>query len=209
MAVAYDAVGPSGGGGTYVTNATTSSWSHTCSGANRLLIVGLTVTLANTTDTIGVTYAGTGMTRLSSLAPLADGLTFDQIYYLPAPATGANNVVVTTSAAAVVLTAGSVSFTGVRQTTPMGTPGTQIVNGGLTSTVTLTGTQSSSMCVDIWGFGGSNTPTGNKTVRWANNVANGGYAQGCATQQTAAGGGSVAMTHTAGTGSGTDWIGHI
>src|SRR5450759_1138105 len=209
MAVAYDAVGPSGGGGTYVTNATTSSWSHTCTGSNRLLVVGLTVLLANTSDTMTVTYAGTAMALLTQIAPLADGVTYDRIYYLVAPATGANNVVITVSAAATGLTAGSVSFTGVSPTASLGTPQSVIVANDLTSTITLTGTQASSRCVDLWGFGGGLTPTGNKTVRWWNNTANGGWGQGCATQQTAPGGGSVAMTHTAGSGSGADWIGHI
>src|SRR5450759_4874472 len=208
MAVAYDAVGPSGGGGTYQTGATSITWSHTCSGSNRLLVVGLTVVLASTTNTMTVTYAGTAMTLLTQIAPLADGITYDRIYYLVAPAIGANNVVVTTSAAYQAITAGSVSFTGAA-TAPFGTPGTYFANGFTTSTVTLTGTQAGSICIDLWGYGGLGTPTGNQTLRWANNEAASFWGQGCATQQTAPGGGSVAMTHTAGAGGGADYVGQI
>lgn len=86
------------------------TFSHTCSGGNRILLVGITV---NNNDTIsGVTYNGVPMT-------LAKKSTFTSpamyIYYLVAPATGSNSIVVS-SGSSEFIRVSAVSYTGVKQT---------------------------------------------------------------------------------------------
>lgn len=84
--------------------ATTLTYSHTCSGSNRILFVGVN---CGSEAVSGITYNGVAMTFVgtSNFAPL---------YKLFNPATGANNVVVsfggTTTASSV-----SASYTGAKQ----------------------------------------------------------------------------------------------
>lgn len=78
--------------------ATSFTRSHTCTGTNRILMVGLWVS-ENTTDVVtGVTYAGVSMTRVDSQLLASGGNGYTYLYYLVAPATGANNIVASLSA---------------------------------------------------------------------------------------------------------------
>lgn len=96
-------------------DANTTTFSHTTSGANRLLVVA---TVIDGTETISATYpqyAGISMTQAATFAP---GSFRVYIHYLVAPAIGANNVVINFSAAqdiGVMVT----SYTGVNQSTPL------------------------------------------------------------------------------------------
>jgi hypothetical protein len=83
------------------------TFSHTTSGADRLLLVGVTCVNATISS---VTYNGVGMTAVES------GGASIRLYALVAPATGANNVVVTLSTDEAVC-AVAASYTGVDQTT--------------------------------------------------------------------------------------------
>lgn len=103
MAIAFDA---STDGGT--ANATTLTWAHTCTGTNLILFVTATTNGATVT---GITYNGVAMT---SAGNVATGSNHSYLYYLIAPATGANNVVVTLSGSANVSGA-SASYTSVFQ----------------------------------------------------------------------------------------------
>lgn len=106
MAIAFDAASTLNGSA--VANLTIS---HTCTGANRALCVAVT---GSTTDIVtGATYSGTAMTLVNKVA--AAGGRYCYLYYLAAPATGANNVVVTASASG-YLEANCASYTGVVQT---------------------------------------------------------------------------------------------
>jgi hypothetical protein len=67
----------------------TESWSHTCSGTDRILLVA--VFPANFSTLTGVTYNGVAMTLIASHTDIF-------LYKLIAPATGANNIEVTASA---------------------------------------------------------------------------------------------------------------
>lgn len=109
MAVAFDAASNSNGG-----NVESITWSHTCTGSNLVLYVG--VHEAYGVDHVsGVTYNGVAMTRVKD-SFVATGC---YVYRLIAPATGANNVVVTFSSLLNRGKAvGAVSFTGADQTTP-------------------------------------------------------------------------------------------
>lgn len=113
MAIAFDNVlGTSLGGGP-------NTISYTVSGSNRYLFY----TVANdhqAGQTIStITYAGIGLTQLFSQN---DGLNGKiEIWGLVAPATGANNIVITWSAQSFTAAGIAASYTGVDQVTPLGT----------------------------------------------------------------------------------------
>ena len=91
------------------TTGTSLTYSHTTSGSNRMLIVASS---SNGGDHItGVTYNAVAMTQV---AKLAVGANYLYLHYLIAPATGANNVVVS-SGSSVVLVSCAASYTGVLQ----------------------------------------------------------------------------------------------
>lgn len=108
MAVAFDAA--SG----FNSNAGSGSYAHTCTGLNLGLLVGVVCTIAD--DVSGVTYNGVAMTLVAKIPLVADAAGWVEIYlfYLGAPATGANNVAVTVTGGS---TWGSraASYTGVQQ----------------------------------------------------------------------------------------------
>ena len=120
-------------------SATSLTFSHTCGGANRLLLVGVTTYGGAAVDIVtGITYNGTSLTKIdhqncNALAPTA------HLYYLIAPSTGANNIVISTSLTGLIIGIGA-SYTGCKQT---GQPdGTSKNNTGgatsLSSSITTT-----------------------------------------------------------------------
>jgi hypothetical protein len=122
MSVAIDAVSNSP-----TTNSVSSkSWSHTVSGSNRLLLVMVQWNQPSNSETVSsVTYGGTALTQVGSNV-IAGGSGLDRctaLFRLIAPTTGTATVVVTMSTSLTFL-ASAVSFTGVDQTTPLGTPST-------------------------------------------------------------------------------------
>lgn len=88
------------------------TFSHTCSGSDRLLLVSC----HGADQSFSVTYNGVAMTELYDGTP-GSPFKFIAVYALVAPATGANDVVITRSGSTPVI-AGAVSYTGVDQTTP-------------------------------------------------------------------------------------------
>lgn len=106
MAVTFDAASSAPGNGT-----TTVTWSHTTAGANRYLVVLIDPLSAGAS---AVTYNGVSMTKLGTTGLL---------WGLVAPATGANNVVATlASALAASDFLSALSFAGVDQSIPVGSP---------------------------------------------------------------------------------------
>jgi hypothetical protein len=123
MAVAFNNstdVATSTGSGTSVSFSYTSS-----SGTDRLLLAGTREATGKVVS--AVTYAGASLTNVGSTGGI---IIWDKI----APATGANTAVFTTPAYSNILTA-LADFTGVDQTTPLGT---QVANSG-TSAAPATG----------------------------------------------------------------------
>jgi uncharacterized repeat protein (TIGR01451 family) len=107
------------------TGTTALSFSHTTTTtANRLLIVGVSINLTNSTGTTvsSVTYGGTALTRQGFHNDA--GLTRRvEMWSLLAPASGTANVIVNVNVPAtgtVGVVAGATTFTGVDQTVPMG-----------------------------------------------------------------------------------------
>ena len=146
----------------------TLTWSHTISaGANRILIVGTSNTLAtDSSKTItGVTYGGAPLTRAGFQA---NGTKVRaEIWFLMNPAIGTANVVVTLPSAT-DLTGGSLGFTGVDPQTGLGTFAS--ASGSTTApTVAVAAIGNSSIVVDTLGAVGTTgtaTAGAGQTARW-------------------------------------------
>ncbi|MGD0567241.1 MAG: C25 family cysteine peptidase [Candidatus Sulfotelmatobacter sp.] len=108
-------------------NATrTLTFAHTttATGTNLLMLVGVSINITNVTAAAvtGVTYNGTALTLLGTHNDAVNTRRVE-IWYLLAPATGNNMVAVKINIpamASVGVSAGAVTFTGVDQTTPLG-----------------------------------------------------------------------------------------
>lgn len=139
MAISLDAtsnyntnLGNIGGG-----NPGSVSWSHTCTGSNLILIVGIGLQGATgAANFISVTYNGVAMTRLNTNGTVA-------LYYLINPATGAHNITASVDDSGSKPFAGfGASYAGAKQTgfpdssaIPTGTgttysPATTVVGAG-------------------------------------------------------------------------------
>ena len=124
MAVAFDAVSSQQNAA-----ATSQTISHTCTGANLVLYV-ITGGWDQTGRSITVTYAGTAMTEIA-VSDASTGNDKTWLFRLVAPATGANNIVVTITGGVMHIRTGGISLTGAHQTT-FSTPQT-----GITETAIL------------------------------------------------------------------------
>lgn len=154
MAIAYD----SGTNPTYV-NAATHTFAHTTSGSDRLLWVHCwrRSGSANT----GVTYNGVSMTSLGAeiLAQTVSGDAYLTLWYLAAPATGTNNVVVTSASGLTEHIDSASSYTGCSQT---GIPDAQATLSNTTQSDT-TGTVTT-VADNSWAILFLRTQSGNSTA---------------------------------------------
>lgn len=110
MAIAFDNATSS------IENSGTSpqTFSHTVTGTNLYLIVGILCQDSSGNTISGVTYNGVSMTLIA--AETQGGSATSLLYGLVAPATGANNVVVSVSSNTDGWQSCAVSYTGVLQT---------------------------------------------------------------------------------------------
>jgi len=137
--IAFDAASQGTTGSTAVGSLT---FPHAvgAAGTRRILVVG--VNLFSTADPLptvsSMTYAGQSMIFLAAknddVAP--NTRIRSEMWYITAPASGANNIAITFSAN-VRAVAGGMSYTGVHQTTPLGTAATAGASSGTTATVTV------------------------------------------------------------------------
>jgi hypothetical protein len=139
MPVALDAVGPSSSG-TVVTGASTLSWTHTCSGSNRYLVVAVAVSGGQSTWTTTATCNGTAMTSLGRQQSDNQNDGYVQLFGI-IPPTGSCSIVVTcNNTVTYAFSGGSISATGVDQTNPVRTTvmaygtGTSIQSGAVAGT---------------------------------------------------------------------------
>lgn len=198
MAVAVDAAS--------VSNTTDAqqakSWSHTCSGSDRLLIVTVMWNDSNGTDAdlTSVTYNSVAMTAVGATTRANTSVSgVDRCirsYYLVAPATGSNTVAVTMNQSGLSFGAAAVSYTGVNQIIPLGT---QVVNSTTSSVTTLACTVSSATG-NMVHSGIANRNTGTVTTpttqQWNFIISTNNRYGGAAT----AGGASVTCTYSWSTG---------
>ena len=135
MSIAFDA---SSNG--IINPGTVLTVSHTCTGSNRGLFAAI---VGHTTDSItSVTYAGAAMTQVNKAQ--TPGGRFCYLYYLGAPAAGANNIVITLPVS-VLIECNAASYTGVSQS---GQPEASNTNTG--SSVTSLSTAVTTTTDNAW-----------------------------------------------------------
>ena len=114
-------------------NAASDTRSFTCiSGSDRVLYVVTLNRNVGAGTVTGVTYAGVALTQLASTLNFDTGQGDGKLWRLIAPATGANNLVVTLSSDRPTAVS-AVSFSGADQTTPEGTLASYTTAGGGTN----------------------------------------------------------------------------
>jgi hypothetical protein len=108
MAIALDATGGS------TANTDGLTFSHTCTGSSLILFVAVGIGNPTGVACSGVTYNGVAMTKVSEV--YAQSNIPVSLWYLINPATGAHNVVISTTGGGVSFTRGaSASYTGAKQ----------------------------------------------------------------------------------------------
>lgn len=138
MAVVFD----SGTGNQDVGAATSHSFSHTCTGSNLVLIVGVHLDTIDD-QTTSVTYNSVSMT----LEAEESGTYNTSMHRLAGPATGANTVAVSW-AGSFFSAHGAMSFTGVNQSDPTGAV-QQISGNGSSVTDDVTDSATDDMVVAV------------------------------------------------------------
>ncbi len=190
MAVTFDAVGPNSSG-TSVTINTSLTWSHSCSGSNGLLVVGVSVGAGQNGTSTTATYNGVSMTSAGRVFSNNQQDGYVEMFYLVAPSTGSNTVAITCSQSLTMI-GGSVSFNGVDQSTPV----SNITSAfGSASPVSLSVTSAAGNMVVDAVCTGTGVTSSDQTQRWLRND-NGTTAAGNAAQSTADGAASVNMGYT-------------
>lgn len=96
------------------TTGTSSTWSHTCTGSNRILFVGVGTDFSGDVVT-GVTYNGVAMTQVNKQATTGANNYYAYVYMLVNPDSGAHDIVVSASGSYNLRTAAA-SYTGALQT---------------------------------------------------------------------------------------------
>lgn len=148
------------------------TFSHTVTGSETVLLVG--IALYDSNDVVsGVTYNGVAMTAVPS-STVSNGQYTTTLYYLVAPASGANNVSVSVTGTVFEIGIGSISLTGADQATPLGTANTATGNS-TTPSVNVT-SASGEIVVDtsLIVHSGTYSVGGGQTSRW-NAIGSGGF----------------------------------
>lgn len=158
--MALDAVSSAASSG----STSTLTWSHTTSsGSNRLLVVGVTIKNRIGETVSGITYNGVPLTRID--AKINGTNVRIEMWQLVAPGTGTHDIVVTLSASAKVV-GGATSWTGVNQTTPIGTfaSASNIIGNPTVNVSSAT----NEIVLDTLGVDGTATATvgGGQTQHW-------------------------------------------
>ena len=143
--------------------------SHTASGSNRLMLVGVSMTkeTGGVPSVSTITYNGAPLTLVGSQAT-SDNKGRIEIWRLIAPATGTHDVVGTLSGAPDGATVGVITFTGVNQSTPLGSFASAVGDSAAAS-VTVTSGANELVFDTLVVEGSANkdlVPGGGQTERW-------------------------------------------
>lgn len=174
-AIAFDAAASNG-----TPSANPVTWTHTCTGSNLVLYVGVDVHIPLGGSITSASYNGVAMTLIISTQG-SNGVSntgfLNGIFYLANPATGAHTVSVSFAGGAASAEGGSISLTGVDQTTPVDASScTTSVTGE--PSVTLTTIANNSWALDnVDSFSGTATVGAGQTAQW-NNALNSGSSIG-------------------------------
>lgn len=192
-AIAFDASSIS----TYTDLGPTFTWTHTTSGADRILLVYVGWSRAGDATTVSsVSYNGVALTRIAGSSVTFSGRQ-GEYWYLLAPATGANTVSVTMSTALDFQNSGAISLTGANA--GIGASSSNGANGSSISD-SLSTTVANSWVVDgalVRGSGavGAMTAGGSQTKRFANDNVS-AILQGDGSTQPTTSTGSYTMSWT-------------
>jgi hypothetical protein len=166
---ATDAVAHDASSSATDTNTSSISWSHTCTGNQRVLTVGVTVS-PGSISVSGITYNGDPLT-LATNGRQAGTNVSTELWYLVNPDAGAAyTVAVTLSGTAYAVRAGAVSFRNASQdANPLSTVAKQ--TGTSTSSALNVTSDGDRMVVDVLGKFDDGTATINsgQTQRWQQN----------------------------------------
>lgn len=156
MAIAVDATSTVTGA-----TGTSLSWSHTCTGSDRGLIVSCGIPNADTIT--GITYDGVSLTQIGT-AQLV-GSRYHYLWYLANPSTGSDTIEITSSNSQ-ILRASAASYTGVGQVTMIGATNqnSSNVNSGNQLSVSVTTEVDNSWLVGTGGMVGSPISAGASTT---------------------------------------------
>jgi hypothetical protein len=155
MAIAFDSTATAN-----QASGATLTFSHTCSGSDRILLVGVVTEIASPDIVTGVTYNGVAMTQLGKV--FSGDLDEVYLYALIAPATGANNVVISVSNALAFTYGGSVSYTGAYQDALP--TGGDIVTGSTSGASTLSLSGLTPSTANSWIVGVADNQSSNTTL---------------------------------------------
>jgi hypothetical protein len=176
VAVAFDAVGPAGGGG--ATGSTTPiSWSHIATGSNLVMLAAFSLDDSITNVALSsVSYGSQPMSLVGTQSNNNQAQGYLAVYKLLAPTAGTANVTATMSPGTTVWSGGSITFTGADQTTGFGAPPTPTFGSSSSGSITIASSTSGNLCAGFIGCGGNgiSSTTSPSTSRWVNNVATGG-----------------------------------
>ena len=124
---------------------TSITYSHTCTGSDRILIVGVCEAGSTSATGMTVTYNGVSMTAVTG-SPKANGTSSQAwLFYLINPATGANNVVVSWTGSTYMRSI-SASYTGAKQSAQ---PNAHNEANATGTTITTTATSTENSCWNI------------------------------------------------------------
>jgi len=174
------------------------TFSHTVGAdTNRLLIVGVSIQNPDAGDTVAsVTYGGTNLTNVGARSRGIFART--EIWSLVAPATGTYDVVVTLSGTNTAsFAAGGISFTGVNQTSPLGSF-FSAAGRGTTPSVNVRNVNEGEVVIDTVARNSVNpiTAGSGQTPQWNRATSRGGTADvigASSTEPGPDGGGRVTM----------------
>lgn len=174
MAIAFDNATDSGNNGN--TPSSSLTFSHTTSGNNRILFVGIGVRNDGAAgDRIsGVTYNGVAMTRVDKVL---DANASCWLYLLVNPASGSHNVVVTCTTSVQVV-AGAVSYTGCRVSSQPDSSNKGSGSGVTSLTLSTTTVQDNVWAAMVVSTSGFNATSGGTATVRVQSTSNSGYAIG-------------------------------
>ena len=150
------------------TDVSSYSWSHTCTGDNRLLVVGDSHRQTTNITVSSITFNADGMTSIrSDPVDVYGEFARTTLFYLVAPDTGgAYTVTVTLSGVASKAAGGAISYTGAAQT---GQPDANngATGSSITPSVNVTTVADNSWVASVlFREGSGSTTTCNNTERW-------------------------------------------
>jgi hypothetical protein len=127
------------------------SWSHTTTGSNLIMLVGVSLGGTNSPSVTSVTYNDVPLQflRTDDEGAYSSRDEATEIWYLVGPATGTHTVEVTLGSAGTVSLSGAVTLTGVDQSNPIDA---QAGNAGATSPGSIATTNITTIANDAWVF---------------------------------------------------------